>query len=112
MPFDELKDFDLLWRKNEKGQFWNPCDWAIRTDVPDEQPSLWFSVVGQRGLWPVAYRDPPAGPKGSGLEGFTFRTRNISESIGPEPFATQFLPIMPQFTWQWGVVFLGLSFAA
>jgi hypothetical protein len=28
------------------------------------------------------------------------------------PFAKQFLPIIPQFTWQWGVAFLGLSLAA
>ena len=27
-------------------------------------------------------------------------------------FARQFLPIIPQFTWQWGIVFLGLSFTA
>ncbi len=117
MPFDELENYRrlddvarFLARPQQDPATQNSRSWAISTRY--EQPSVWVSVVGQRGLWPVAYRDPKAISGAPQLANYTFQSRNAAEAIGPELFAKQFLPLIPQFTWQWGVVFLGLSVAA
>jgi hypothetical protein len=102
MPFDELKDYSSLWSN----------DANVSVQMPAEQPSLWLSVIGQRGLWPVAYRNPDGFAKELDETRFTFRTQHDPRAVESKAFAKQFLPIIPQFTWQWGIVFLGMSFTA
>ena len=112
MPFDELVDYHLLWRENDDVFQWRSPSSMLPVHTPCEQPSLWLSVVGQRGLWPVAYRDPGRLRARLHQSDSTFSTATISKDVEAAVFARQFLPIIPQFTWQWGIVFLGLSFAA
>ena len=105
MPFDELREYCSLQLDGKQIQ-WGSKNSHVPVKTTSEQPSLWLSVIGQRGLWPVAYRDPDALGKGLDQTNFTFRYPGDIKSVESDVFARQFLPIIPQFTWQWGIVFL------
>ena len=102
MPFDELENYHWLWWKDAKGKAWNllkdtPPDnnWSWPAQTRYEQPSLWVSVVGQRGLWPVAYRRPDAIRRRYQIAEYAFRSRNPTEKIGCRPIRQAILADHP-----------------
>ena len=118
-PFDELSTLSALWKGRKNGE--GPGAWLGRPSKPrwtyricsvDERPALWFSVIGQRGLWPVKYKsfkDLSTGGKYTAKDLDYTHPLSYSREVGEEPFVRQFVPLLPQFTWTWGIVFLALS---
>ncbi len=77
----------------------------LPTYKPSEEelePPIWIGVIGQRGIWPLEYQSSET------KRDFVFRPQ--ADDI-PNPTANidQFIPLIPQFTWIWGALVLGLS---
>jgi hypothetical protein len=112
-PFDELSYLHLIWRSDPtlKQAKWQPkASWHLELDQTKECPPVWFTVVGDRGLWPLGYKTVEAGGGAPHLADSSYlATVPNSKTITAQRFVEQFLPLIPQFTWQWGSVFLGLS---
>ncbi len=110
LPFDELEDLAAFWKPGPGGRpSWlsrpDRGEWALTLDRPSMRPAVWFSVIGQRGLWPVQYEDAAGRPLN---RGYTFNA-SYTKTIDADQFAGQYPALVPQFTWQWGTLFLALS---
>ena len=126
-PFDEM---DLL-----DGSYRNPRgDRPYRDQVTS--PPMWLGVIGQRGLWPLKSVADKAKDWGTDWaqedRKFLFRLSPADlpvaasapgdaapacpavpplihqEGAGDEPF----FPLIPQFTWLWGLIVLALGLAS
>jgi hypothetical protein len=115
LPFDELADLSAFWeaapgaptswRDREPRLDGTDRGWRMALRRPSMRPPIWFSVIGQRGLWPVKYEDIGRRPVN---RDYTFNLP-YTKTVDAAQFAGQFPALVPQFTWQWGTVFLGLS---
>jgi hypothetical protein len=117
-PFDELDDMPLLY---PEAQYRSPSH-GFPLARSDERPPLWFGVVGARGIWPIGFHPRPeqklalrtesdeSGAQGPvTYEKYLHAEGFAPKNIPPKPFLLQFVPLIPQFTWQWGTGFLILS---
>lgn len=111
-PFDEMDDLPLFWQGRGRVPVWHrgsrPSCWSFPVHRTGMRPGVWIDIIGARGLWPV--RNVTALDQEENRE-LTFSARHSSQ-IGAEEFARQFLALIPQFSWQWGTVFIGLGVAA
>ncbi|MFO0908710.1 MAG: hypothetical protein U0794_10180 [Isosphaeraceae bacterium] len=116
LPFEGLSDASLLWEGRERGGGpdgkqpigpWKSEGWSFRASAPRGIPSLWFNVVGQRGLWPVQYEWPvnhtPPG---------VFVASGPPRPVNETQLVRRLVPLMPQFNWHWMVLTLLLSIFA
>ncbi len=118
-PFGELKYLDLFWNehaypfkgKAERVRVWSEDhNWMVPVQG-EEGPPIWVSMVGQRGLWPLeCVEASPAQPElGRGESAEYLRKVTYDERLFHADFVEQFAALLPQFTWQWGALFLGLA---
>ncbi len=125
-PFDELRDFELFWfdgassrertGKSEKNEARERLKWRgdSRWSVPvrsdRERPPIWISMVGQHGPWPLQYTDQSSSEHQLyATHADYLRKLDYQKQLGSEDFARQFVAFLPQFTWQWGAIFVCLS---
>ncbi|MDR3636035.1 MAG: hypothetical protein P4L84_19690 [Isosphaeraceae bacterium] len=101
-PFDEMY---LLEKAREDG--FSGDELPSCPPLPEElEPPLWVGVVGQRGLWPLHFETTPGDR--SDDEDFIFRPR--PDDLGADNSRLeQFVPLIPQFSWFWGTIVLGLT---
>jgi hypothetical protein len=114
-PFQELKQLSWFW----SGSGWHRSVHDVGHSIAiedNEVPPIWFSMVGTRGLWPLGFDDgrrdkspddakqPDVSGRGSYVHELAYQC-----TLSPSELVAQFIPLVPQFTWHWSAVFLGLT---
>jgi len=108
-PFDEFEDISLFNKSRGGTPIWSPDSkppWELARRELSERPALWFGVVGQRGLWPVGFVEGNSKPF---VPGYVHAESVITDAVKSDEFVKQYIPLVTQFTWQWGTVFLLLT---
>ena len=111
-PFSNLRDFKHFWDDASGSEsIWTSDNTWPRPVKGDERPPIWFSMVGQRGLWPLRFdevRPDDDGPETPRVSDYVAKA-HYTKSLTREEFVGQFIALIPQFTWHWGAVFVALS---
>ena len=119
-PFDKLKYLGLFWdettvaRKDGSKCAVRRWDELSSWELPLEDyecPPVWVSVVGQRGVWPLFFEHLESEPDKQVLseaQQYVSRVR-YQKALHSADFVAVFTALIPQFTWQWGAVFLGTA---
>jgi hypothetical protein len=94
-PFDEM---DLVESPRKQPEF--PRDFL---------PSIWLGVIGERGIWPVEFRMPKLEDVERDKFLFTLKADEQPEPEKDDAIPEKLVPLIPQFSWIWGALALGLS---